>query len=409
MSDAPRIDLLDPASFSRGQPHDQFRWLRANAPVHRHAEPNGPGFWAVTRYEDVRAVGRDPATFSSAPTIMIADPPPGSTFDFGDHQMMLMMDPPRHTRYRRLISRAFTPRAALALRPRIELLARQIVDAVVERGACDFVTDVAGEMPSYVIADLMGLPLEDGRKLYELTETLHAAPESQPPGAALAAGARMFQYAREVIDEKRRHPRDDLATKLLKAEVDGRRLDDLDFQLFFMLLIDAGGDTTRNLVAAGVLALLERPDEHRRLLADLPRLLPSAREEMLRFVSPVVYMRRRATRNIVLGGQEISEGDKVVMYYGSANRDDSIFPDGDRLDVARAPNHHVAFGGGGAHFCLGAHIARIEIDAILREVLTRLPALELVETPDWLASTFISGPRRMPVRFRPGPPRMRRV
>lgn len=402
MNDAPEIDLGDPASFAGGQPHEQFRWLRAFAPVHRHPEPDGPGFWAVTRYEDVRAVGRDPATFSSVPTIMIANPTPGTTVDFGDHQMMLMMDPPRHTRYRRIISRAFTPRAALALRPRIEALARQIVDAVVERGECDFVTDVAGEMPSYVIAELMGLPLEDGRKLYELTETLHAAPESQPPGAAIAAGARMFQYARELIDEKRRRPGEDLATKLLQAAVDGRRLDDLDFQLFFMLLIDAGGDTTRNLVAAGTLALLDRPEEHRRLLADLPRLLPSAREEMLRFVSPVVYMRRTATREVVLGGEPIARGDKVVMYYGSANRDESVFPDADRFDVARAPNHHVAFGGGGAHFCLGAHIARIEIDALLREVLTRLEGLELAGEPEWLSSTFISGPRRMPVRFRAG-------
>lgn len=402
MSDAPAIDLVDPASFEGGQPHEQFRWLRTHSPVHRHDEPEGPGFWAVTRYEDVRAVGRDPATFSSVPTIMIADPPPGSAFDFGDHQMMLMMDPPRHTRFRRLISREFTPRATQRLRPRIATLARQIVDAVVERGECDFVRDIAGEMPSYVIAELMGLPLEDGRKLYELTEILHAAPQSQAEGAAFAAGARMFQYARDLIGEKRRHPRDDLATKLLQAEVEGRRLDELDFQLFFMLLIDAGGDTTRNLVAGGMLALLEHPDQHRRLLEDLERRLPKAREELLRFVSPVVYMRRTATRPVRLGGQRIDEGDKVVMYYGSANRDGSVFPEPDRFDVGRTPNHHVAFGGGGAHFCLGAHIARIEIDVLLREVLTRLVDLELSAAPEWLPSTFISGPRRMPVRFSPG-------
>lgn len=398
----PVIDLLSPASFAGGQPHEQFRWLREHEPVSRHPEPDGPGFWAVTRYADVKTVGRDPGTFSSVPTIMISDPAEAGLVDLGDHQMMLMMDPPRHTRYRRLLSRQFTPRAARTLVPRIEQLAAQIVDEVIERGECDFVSDVAGEMPSYVIAELMGLPLDDGRKLYELTEILHSAPESQPEGAAAMAGLQMFQYASELIRTKRKSPGDDLATRLIEAEVDGRRLDDLDFQLFFMLLIDAGGDTTRNLVSTGVLELLRRPDQLAALRGDLRGRLPAAREELLRFTSPVVYMRRTATRATELGGTPIAEGDKVVMYYAAANRDPAAFSDPERLDLERAPNHHVAFGGGGAHFCLGAHVARVEIDALLAEVLGRMEALELASEPEWLPSNFISGPKRMPVRFRPG-------
>lgn len=404
MAAAPRIDLVDPASFANGQPWEQLRWLRANDPVHWHPEPaGGRGFWALTRYDDVRAVGRDSALFSSVPTIMIPDPAPGQTLEiFGDHAMMLTLDPPRHTQYRRLISREFTPRAARALAPRIAELAGQIVDAVIERGACDLVADVAGELPSYVVAELLGLPQDDGRKLYALTETIHAAPESVPPGAGASAVMQMFAYAQEVIAEKRARPRDDLATKILHAEVDGRRLDDIDFQLFFLLLVDAGGDTTRNLLGGGMLALFEHPDERRRLERDLEALLPTAVEEMLRFVSPVVYMRRTATRDTELGGRKIRAGDKVVMYYGSANRDESVFRDPDRFDVARAPNPHVAFGGGGAHFCLGAHLARVEIEAMLREILLRLPDIEPAGPATWLPSTFISGPKQVPVRFTPG-------
>ncbi len=393
------IDLLDPASFAHGQPHAQFRWLRDHEPVFRHAEPDGPGFWAVTRYEDVRAVGRDHETFSSVPTTMIPDPAPG--LDFGDHQMMLMADPPHHTRLRRTINREFTPRAAERLRPRIRDLARQIVDAVIDRGECDFVTDVAGEMPSFVIADLLGLPLDDGRRLYELTEAIHAAPESQPEGAALAAVLEMFNYAHGVAEEKRRKPADDLASVLVTTEVDGHLLDDIDFNLFFILLVDAGGDTTRNLVGGGLVALFEHPDERRRLQADLDGLLPTAIEEMLRWVSPVIHMRRTATRDVELAGTQIAAGDKVVMYYGSANRDERAFADPDRFDVGRQPNDHIAFGGGGPHFCLGAHLARIEINELLSEVFARMPDVEPAGSVEWLPSNFISGPKHLPVRFTP--------
>ncbi len=397
----PSIDLISPASFANGQPHDQFRWLRRNAPVYWHPEPRGSGFWAVTRYDDVQAVGRDPETFSSyAGGIMLPDADEAGLA--GARHMMLYMDPPRHTRYRLLVNRGFTRSRAQTLRPRIERLAAQIVDTVIERGECDLVSDVAGRLPSYFIADLMGIPLEDGFRLYELTEKMHAAPGAYPAEEQAAASGEMLQYARGVAAEKRTHPGDDLATQLLNAELDGERLSDDDFMWFFLLLINAGGDTTRNLVAGGMHYLFEFPEERRRLQADLDGLLDSAVEEMLRYVSPVVHMRRTATRDTVLHGQAIRAGEKVVMFYGAANRDEAVFPEPERFDVARRPNEQIAFGGGGPHFCLGAHVARIEIAAMVREILTRLPDIERAGPTEWLPSNFISGPRLLPVRFTPG-------
>ncbi len=210
----------------------------------------------------------------------------------------------------------------------------------------------------------------------------------------------MFEYGRKVIAEKRARPRDDLATKLLQAEVEGRKLDDVEFLLFFILLIDAGGDTTRNLLSAGMLALLDNPDQFAWLMADLPGRLHSAREELLRWTSPVIYMRRRATQDVELAGRKLKEGDKVVMYFGAANRDPEKFAQAGTLDLARAPNEHIAFGTG-PHGCLGQHIARIEIDAMLMEVLTRMKDFRLAGAPKWLPSNFISGPQTMPVTFAP--------
>ncbi|MEQ8857541.1 MAG: cytochrome P450 [Pseudomonadales bacterium] len=396
------IDLLDPASFAHGHPHEQYAWLRDHVPVYRHEEPDGPGFWALTRYEDVAAVGRDPKTFSSEPTIMIPDPAQGSGIDFGDHKMMLMMDPPDHTRFRKTISRAFTQGPAAALRPRIEALSRSIVDGVIERGECDFVADVAGELPSFVIAELMGIPLEDGRALYALTETIHSAPGTLPEGAQADAVMKMFGYAQGVYRDKLDHPAEDLASQIVHAEVDGRRLDELDFQLFFLLLIDAGGDTTRNLVAGGLHTLLEHPDALAALRAD-PSLIPAARDELLRWVSPVIYMRRTALRDTEIAGQQIRAGDKVVRYFGAANRDPRQFDGADTLDIGRTPNAHIAFGAG-THVCLGQHIARVEIDCMLAEVLARLHDIELAGEPAWLASNFISGIRHLPIRFSQGNP-----
>jgi cytochrome P450 len=396
-----KIDLVSPESFAAGHPFAQYRWLRENAPVFWHEEPDGPGFWAVTRHRDVYAVDRDFQAYSSEPTVMMVDPAPGQEAVFGDHKMMLMMDPPLHTAYRKLIRSEFTVPVSAERTPRMKALARQIIDAVIEKGECDFVADIAGEMPSYVIAELMGFPLEDGRELYKLTEILHSAPESQEQGAQMGALMKMFEYGRGVIAEKRARPADDLATKLLQAEVDGKRFDDIDFLLFFLLLIDAGGDTTRNLLGSGLVALLEHPDQLAWLAADLDTRLPAAREELLRWCTPVVYMRRTAKHDTVLAGEEVKEGQKVIMYFGSANRDPDHFAAPECFDLGRTPNEHIAFGTG-PHGCLGQHLGRIEIDAILHEVLSRLDDLEITAPPEWLASNFISGPKHLSVRFRPG-------
>ena len=391
------IDLLSHSTFVGGQPHDQFAWLREHDPVHWHEEPGGSGFWAVTRFDDVWAVDRDFTNFSSEPTIMIADQIGNG--GLGPYKMMLMMDPPEHTAFRKLIRSEFTLPSAKLRGERIAQLARQIVDAVIRKGECDFVADVAGEMPSFVIAELMGLPLDDGRELYKLTETIHTSPEALPPGAGAEAVGRMFAYGSGVIAEKRARPGDDLASKLLACEVDGRRLEDPEFLLFFLLLVDAGGDTTRNLLSGGLLALMAEPEKLAWLRADIPGRLAAAREELLRWTSPVIYMRRTARREVELAGKRIREGDKVVMYFGSANRDPAKFERPDRLDLARDPNEHIAFGTG-PHGCLGQHIARIEIDAMLAEVLARMDGFELAAEPEWLPSNFISGPKSMPVRFR---------
>jgi cytochrome P450 len=393
-------DLLDAKTFANGHPNALYRELRETAPVYWNPEPNGRGFWALTRYDDVYAVDHDFQTYSSGPTIMIPDPPPGQTGALGEATMMLMMDPPQHTAFRKLIRAEFTKPAAGERGTRLHQLARQIVDAVIEKGECDFVNDIAGEMPSYVIAELMGLPLDDGRELYKLTETIHSAPDSLPPGAGGEAVGKMFGYGMGVIAEKRARPADDLATRLLTVEVEGRRLTDSEFLLFFLLLIDAGGDTTRNLLAGGLVALKENPDQLAWLMADLPGRLNAAREELLRYTSPVIYMRRTAKKDARIGETLVKEGDKVVMYFGAANRDPTKFDRPDALDLSRDPNEHIAFGGG-PHVCLGQHLARIEIDAILVEVLGRMHDLEIVAPPEWLASNFISGPKSLPVRFRP--------
>ncbi len=398
-STAPKIDLVSAASFANGQPHEQFRWLREHDPVHRHEQKNARGFWATTRYQDVWAIGRDPKTYSShAGGIMLDDPDEFSLQQ--SRSMMLHMDPPDHTRYRTLVSKEFIPRSANALKPRIQELAKKIIDDVIERGECDLMPDIAGVLPSYVIAELMGIPLEDGRRLYALTEKMHSAHEAVNDQERAAAGMEMLSYALNLAEEKRKHPGNDIATKLLNAEIDGDRLTQPEYSFFFLLLINAGGDTTRNLLGGGMLALFNNPDQRRRLQSNLDALLPTAVEEMLRYVSPVVYMRRTATCDAELGGKKIHAGDKVAMYYGSANRDAGIFPSADKFNVARSPNEHIAFGGG-EHFCLGSHIARAEIQVMLREILMRLPDIEQAGAAEFLASNFISGPSKLPVRFSP--------
>lgn len=400
-----RIDLYSAASYAGGQPHDQFAWLRANEPAYRHPLPDGGFYWAITRHADVVTVGRDHQRFSSRPTVMIEGGETSDSLDGGDgHVMMLMADPPLHTRMRRLVSGRFTPRAARALRPRIAELATRIVDEVVEAGRCDLVTDLAGEMPSFVIADVLGIPLDDGRSLYHHTEALHATMEAVGVEAKQRAFGEMMVYAGRTYAAKRAAPTDDLASLLATGELDGRPVDEMDFFLWFLLLVDAGGDTTRNLVGGGLWALFQEPAAlgHLRARVAAGEPLGTAVEELLRWVSPVIYMRRTATADTELAGQTVAAGDRVVIYYGAANRDPAAFPQADRLDLTRAVNPHVAFGGGGPHFCLGAHLARLEIEALLTEIVGRLDGLAPAGDPTWMASNFVFGPASLPVTFTPG-------
>jgi cytochrome P450 len=347
-------------------------------------------------------ISRQPKLFSSyARGVMM--PEPDEMGLAANRQMMLVMDPPQHDRFKLLVSRGFTPRNAQNLGPRIAELATEIVDDVIEQGECDLVHDVTGRLPSGLIAELMGIPRADGERLYELTEIMHTTDAAvASPEIQLAAIGEMLGYAHGVAERKRVEPGDDIATTLVNASVDGDRLTDDELQWFFLLLVNAGGDTTRNLLAAGIQLLFDHPDERARLLADLDGLMPTAVEEMLRYTSPVVHFRRTAMADTEIRGTRIAEGDKVVVFYGAANRDADVFTDADAFDVGRDPNPHLAFGGGGPHLCLGMHVARLEISIMLRELLARIPDLGPAGEPSALASNFIAGVRTMPVCFTPG-------
>lgn len=395
------VELFDPDTFVRGVPHDAFKVLRAEQPVYFHPEPSGPGFFAVTKYDDVVTIGKDPGRFSSARGgTNIQDYPEEhlSTIQL----LMLNMDPPQHNKFRRLVSQTFTPRMVAQLEPRIRDAAKRIVDRVAPEGHADFVTSIAAELPLQVIAELMGIPDDDREKLFDWSNRLIGFddPEFQTSlEDGKNAAMEMWMYANGLAEERAGKTGGDLTTLLLNAEVDGARLTEMEFDAFFLLLSVAGNETTRNLISGGLLALLEHPVERARLIAD-PQLIESGVEEMLRWVTPVTYFRRTATQDTELRGVKIKEGQKVVMYYASANRDEDVFPDGDRFDVGRTPNEHLAFGVG-QHFCLGTSLARLEIKLVFEELLRRLPDIELAGPVRRLRSNFINGTKELPIRFAP--------
>jgi cytochrome P450 len=394
------VDLVDPDTYQSGMPYEAFRELRRRAPVAWHPYKAGPGFLALTGYDEIQAVSRDSATWSSQAKGVAYEISSEDESSLG--LIMLQMDPPRHTAFRQLINKGFTPRQVARLNDHIADMARQIVDDVIERGACDFANDVAGALPSYVIAEMLGIPLEDGRRLYEQIEIINTG-YIVGDSAIEQAVMQILQYGTELAARKRADPGDDIATSLLQAEVDGQRLTDIEFNLFFLLLINAGGDTTRNLVTAGILALIQHPAERQRLAAD-PALMPTAIEEMLRYTSPVTVFVRTATKDTELRGIPVKAGDRAAMFYPSANRDESRFADPDRFDIGRTPNPHFGFGGGGTHFCLGANLARVEATAIIPEVLSRMNSLELAGPVERARSNQMNAIRSMPVRFTPAWP-----
>ncbi len=401
------IDLIDGRNFVPGVPHDWFRQLRAEAPVYWHAEKAAPrgGFWAVTRYDDCVHVNRDWENFSSARrtslfTEMEED-------QLAQQQLMMVnMDPSMHTRYRRLVNHGFTPKTVRDLEQQIIGYADGILDSVCERGTADFVEEISAELPLLVIAELLGVPQEDRRMVFDWSNQMIGSddPEYQVPGAEPGEAAmHVYSYAEELAAQRRLTPRQDLVSVLIDAEVEGEKLDQLELDLFFMLLIVAGNETTRNLMSGAMTAFFEHPEQWELLRQDRS-LLSAAVEEMLRYVTPVMHFRRTATKDQELGGQQVKEGDKVVFWHTSANRDETVFDDPDTFDVRRSPNNHIAFGGGGPHFCLGANLARMEIMVMFDRLLDRTPDIRLDGEVQRLQSNFINGTKHIPVAFAPSAP-----
>ena len=398
------VNLLDRDRFTQGIPHDWFTYLRANAPIFFHPEPGaGRGFWVFSRHEDVVAIGRDAKHFSSAQkrggVVGLEDIE--MTADWEGAELMLYMDPPSHTRHRRLVNRGFTPRMIGMLEPHIRDITVQIIERAISQGELDFVVDVASELPLQVIAELMGVPLEDRHKVFDWSNRMIG---SEDPEYAVSeenvqqAQVEMFMYAQALADRKRDQPSDDIITKLLSADIDGDQLSPMDFNLFFMLLAVAGNETTRNAISHGMNAFLENPDQYR-LLVENPGLIDSAIEEILRWASPVMYFRRNLTCDYEYKGHHLKEGDKVSIWYVSANRDEDVFADPFRFDITRSPNEHIAFGGGGPHHCLGANLARMEMKLFFEELTRRVPHVEPTGDAVRLRSNFIGGIKHLPVRF----------
>jgi cytochrome P450 len=394
------IDIANPDAYLGGVPHEQFALLRREAPVFRHRETNGPGFWALTRHADIARVARDQTTFRQAPALFIEDLPAGNLRDSPD--VMVNMDPPRHTRYRALVSKGFTPRTIQRLEGHVREVVTELIDGFAAGGTADFVQEFASELPMRVILELMGVPREEQPAVLDFSMRFFGALDPEYEGGPQDLDALMRSIeavAHRLAEERRRQPRDDMLSQLVSAEVDGQQLSDTEIGGFFRLLLSAGHDTTKNLLTNGMLSLIEHPGE-RRLLHEDPALIPGAIEEMLRFTPSVLYFRRNAALDTEVRGQKIAAGNKVVLWYVSGNRDEEVFRDPDTFDVRRTPNDHLSFGGGG-HFCLGASLSRLETRVAFEELLRRLPDLELAGPVVRVRSNWILGVKSMPVRFTP--------
>jgi cytochrome P450 len=389
-----------------------FATLRAERPISFHEEPEieilpkGPGYWAVARHADILEVSRTPEIYQSGKGSNIGDLPPAFNEFFGS---MINMDDPAHARLRRIVSSGFTPRMLGRLEADVQRAAARVVDEVIERGECDFVTDIAAALPLRIICDMMGIPESQYRFVFDRTNVILGAgdPDYVPDvgniiQALLGAGAELASLVQDLGRVRRGKPTEDLTSALVNAEIEGEQLTDSELGSFFVLLAVAGNETTRNAISHGMKALCDHPGERAKWRADFERVAPTAVEEIVRWATPVIHFRRTATRDTELRGQKIRAGEKVVMFYCSGNRDEDVFPEPFRFDVTRNPNEHVGFGGPGPHFCLGAHLARREITVMFRELFRRIPDLEVTGEPARLASNFIHGIKRMPCAFTPG-------
>jgi len=410
------VDLYDPGVWAgAGQPTEVFARLRAEAPVSWVDEPavlgwpEGPGYWGVFRHADVRMVNTHPDVFSSqAGATQIRDPLPDDLAF--QRRMLLNLDPPDHTLLRRTVNRAFTPRAVARLAAWVHERAAAIVGVLAGTTSADFAQDVGRDLPLLTLAEIMGVPHEDRHLLFEWANRVIGVHDEDYTKGSITDGDRppvdprsraslqdMFDYAHALAERKRAEPGEDLISMLL-AGVEGQPLTDEEFENFFFLLSVAGNETLRNAIPGGMLALLEHPDQLARLRADRS-LLPSAVDEMLRWVTPVTQFRRTATRDTELAGQRIAMGEKVVVYYASANRDEAVFPRADVFDAARMPNDHLTFGVG-PHFCLGAGLARLQMSALFSQVLDHLEDAEVAGNVVRLRSNFQNGIKRLPIAYR---------
>jgi cytochrome P450 len=383
---------LHSPDFYAGDPYPAYRELRATSPVHWNDVTN---FWALLKYEDVRFVSSNPALFTSTKGISIPDPQMPNPVQEGS---LIFTDPPRHRQMRKLINAGFTRRRVAVLEPKIREIVRGILDPIEPGSVHEFAEQIAAPLPTRMIAELIGAPPDDWEQFRAWSDAATGTADPEIELDAFTAAGQLFEYFRKLIAARRADPRDDLLSVLAEAEIDEHRLSDDDLLNFTFLLLVAGNETTRNLIALGTLALIEHPDQCRLLVED-PTLIPGAVEEMLRWNSPVVSMSRTATTDVEIRDQLIADGDVVTLLYGSANRDEEIFgPDAEQFKVTRHPNPHIAFGCG-EHSCIGAQLARLEATVLFDELLRRFPNLELVGAVDRMRATMVPGVKRMPVRL----------
>jgi cytochrome P450 len=394
------IDLSDHDAFLERVPHEWFAELRREAPVFFNPEPDGPGFYAVTRYADIRDVHRNVEVYSSElGGTSLEDLEPDQV---EARKSMLDMDPPRHDELRGLIARRFTPRAVHVWEDQVRTVTNQVLDVALERDEFDFVADIASEIPMQVFAEIMGIPQSERRSIIDLGDRLlgNQDPEYAQPTDdshrllpfSSPAAREMFEFGRKLAAARRTHPKDDIITQLAFEPLTQR-----EFDVYFVLLATAGNETTRHTITHGLLGLLEHPDQLDRLRAE-PELFKPAAEEMLRWATPVHHFRRTTSRDTELAGTEIPAGAKVTTWFVSGNRDETVFEEPMRFDVGRTPNKHMAFGPGGIHHCMGAHLAKMEVRIAFEELLKRVRAIELTAPPERLRSNFFNGVKRLPVR-----------
>ena len=407
------LDLSSPDLYleHEGPPHEYLAMLRREAPVSwnpaRGVSSNAGhtavknGFWVLSKYADVHHVSRNPKLFSSydgGPFVWDMDDQALA----GQRLMLLVMDPPQHVKYRRLVQRGFTPRMVEKLEPTIRRHARAVVDRVARKGECEFVEELACELPLTLICELMGIPQEDRRQIFEWSNQLIGGEDPDMRAAdPTAVATQMWLYANKLAAEKKAKPDETLISAYVNGSVEGEAITEAEFNNFFLLLAVAGNETTRNATSQFIRLMHEHPDQWALLKSDVDRFLPGAIEEALRFGPPVLHFRRTAMEDTEIRGQRIRKGEKVYLSYPSVNRDEEVFgPTSMRLDITRANNDHLSFGIG-EHFCLGANLARMQLRCILREIATRLPDLRLVGRPAFQRSSLIAGIKRMPVRFTP--------